>query len=68
MFFQQGGNLGPQDGVQLRSADIFIAFDTFFQPLDDFQGGLHPYIGGDEGFLEIVKYILIDGRLSQNSL
>ena len=67
-FAQKGSYLGTEDGVEFAGANVFVALDAFLQFINDFEGGLDTYIGGDECFFKVVEDAVVDGGFTQYGL
>ena len=59
------GNDVVEQAVQLLGANVFVAGDTLFEVVDDFDGCLHTHIRRDKDFFELVKKVLVDGAAAQ---
>ena len=60
--------LGLEDRVEFGGGDIAVAFDALLQVVDDFERGLDAYVGGDEGLLEVVEHLVVDGGFAEDAL
>ena len=67
IFCQQRSNLVAQYSVQFTGRDILVACYALFYTLNDFQRGLHTYIGGYQHLLQVVEHVVVHLRLTCNS-
>ena len=63
---QEIGDFITQNLIELRSRNIFITCYTLFDTMNDFHGSLYTNIRSDENFLQIIKHIIIYGRLTSH--
>ena len=68
VLFKQRSNLGPQDGIELVCANVFVTFDTFLKLVDNLQGSLYSNIGSDKCLLKVIENTVVDGRFTQDTL
>ena len=58
---EQGADFLAQDPVQFVRAEVFVAGNAGFDPVDDLERGVDAYIGGDECHFQLVEHFLVDG-------
>ena len=66
IFFEQTGNFFFKHRIQLRSPQVFISRNSFFNTLNDLQGCFHTNIRRNQNFFEIIQYLIVNLRFSNN--
>ena len=64
--YYQRGRI-TQDAIQFIGSNILVAFNSYFYAADDVQGSVHTHITGNQYFLKVIEYIIVNLGFTSNS-